>query len=131
MNPVEVLDAVVALGYKSEVVEVVGQQIITLDSVSVSDLSSCGLSGRDVVAIRQHLVSSVRCVRLSNYLVLSEFAVDRAYGRLVDISHAYLESLIPPFAWKGRKRQGVGAGVPRLESFSIRAAFSSVLHVVL
>ena len=60
MNPVEVLDAVVALGYKSEVVEVVGQQIITLDSVSVSDLSSCGLSGRDVVAIRRYLDPSVR-----------------------------------------------------------------------
>ena len=60
MSPMEVLDAVVARGYKSEVVEAVGERINTLDSVSVSDLSSCGLSGRDVVAIRRYLDPSVR-----------------------------------------------------------------------
>ena len=59
LNPVAVLEALEAMGFAADALETVGQAIITAEAVSVEDLVSAGLSGRDIIAVRRALDPSV------------------------------------------------------------------------
>ena len=62
MNPVAVLEALVAFGCAPEALDAVGRNIIALEVVSVQDLVAVGLSGQDIIAVRRALDPSVGSV---------------------------------------------------------------------
>ena len=59
MNPVAVLEALEAIAYAPDALEVVGRHIISADEVTVEDLVAAGLSGGDIIAVRRALDPSV------------------------------------------------------------------------
>ena len=61
MSPVDVLDALDAMGRAPDLLEAIGQHIVAVEVVGVDDLATAGLSGRDIIAVRRALDPSVRC----------------------------------------------------------------------
>ena len=50
-----VMEALAVLEYDPEAMERIGQRVVSVDAVSVADLITAGVPGRDVVAVRRAL----------------------------------------------------------------------------